>query len=48
MPYNTYIVSFHHNGHNIQMSVIAVSQVDAILTVERMFPGANVLAVVLK
>jgi hypothetical protein len=46
--HNTYVVSFVHGGKTMQMSVIAISQVDAITTVERMFPGASVLSVVLK
>jgi hypothetical protein len=46
--YNDYVVRFVLNGKNMQMTVAAVSYVDAVSSVERMFPGANVLSAVLK
>jgi hypothetical protein len=45
---NTYVVRFFYNGKNMQLTVSAVSEVDAMITVERMFPGANVHSAVLQ
>lgn len=46
--YNAYVVRFLYNGKNMQFTVSAVSEVDAVITVERMFPGATVLSAVLQ
>ena len=46
--YKSYVVRFFYNGKNMQFTVSAMSEVDAVITVERMFPGASVLSAVLQ